>query len=270
MKKLVKLLLLTIAFAVAASVYHEVKGDKNTAAIYEMVVVALMAAPAIAVNQKSSYGYKAYFTDSADDRPLTRSDKELWDYIMSDKARIQTKQLLLDKKLKIETYSEHLMFTIPVSLAGRKQILNAATAYFEGRIPMEFNKGELPEGFLLAISHVRLGWATDATVTVPEGDVDYVTQPNSWPAALRNAKIMISQNSNLIQQFRAEFAGTQAASTQQAVEGDGIEFQKPFILEDSKPTVIEIYPPDAVVFPATPAGLFLDIALFGSCIRPMS
>lgn len=251
--------------------YHEDIAGRLT-----VIGLLCMMAPATVFGKASTVlGFrKSYFSDNPNDRPLSRSDKALWDYLVStdpsglSKSRQNTRDLLLKGDLKIETYAESLLFTLPISQGGRRTLLDASTSYFEGRIPQEWDRGALPEGFLLSISHIGLGYATDAAITVPEGDVDYVTQPNSWPAALRNAKVMFSQNGNLVQQFRAKFAGTQAASTEPAVEGDGLEFQKPFILEDVKSNLIELYHPSAVNMPATPAYLFLEIKLFGSCVRP--
>lgn len=252
-------------------VYHQNLADR-----FSIIGLVCMVLPATIFYQSSSVlGFrKAYFSDNPSDRPLSRSDKALWDYLVAtdpkglSKSRQNTRDLLMKGDLKIETYAESLLFTLPISQGGRRTLLDASTSYFEGRIPQEWDRGALPEGFLLALSHIGIGYATDAAITVPEGDVDFVTQPNSWPAALRNAKVMFSQNGNLVQQFRAKFAGTQAASTEAAVEGDGLEFQKPFILEDVKSNLIELYHPSAVNMPATPAYLFLEIKMFGSCVRP--
>ena len=274
MKKIVVIFLLAcFAIGVTGAIACEIKGNTQEAARFEVVALAALLIPAVHSQRLTgSLGLlsKSYFTDSPQDRPLTRADKELWDYLMSEKAASTTRDLLKQGNLKIETYAESLGFVMPVSSGGRRDLLNATVGYFEGRIPEEWNQGALPKGFNLAISHIGIGYATDATVTQPEQDVDFVTQPNSWPSALRNSRIIISQNGAIVQQFRSKFAGSMAASTNNTVEGDGIEFQKPFILEENKATRIEIFCPQNVTFPATPAGLFIEMKLFGSVVRPLN
>lgn len=271
-KKFIALALFAV-FAITASLSFKAYADGNDEAgiKYQVVALASMGAGSLGINkQVTTLGFvsKSYFTDSPMDRPLTRAEKALWDYLSGNDSKKETVRLLQKQELKIETYAESLLFTIPISTSGRRDLLNSASQYFEGRIPQEWHQAALPVGFNIAVSHIRLGYATDASVTVPEGDVDYVTQPNSWPAALRNSLIIISQNGAVVQQFRSKFAGTQAASTNRSVEGDGIEFQRPFILEEQKGTKIEIYCPQGVAFPATPAGLFLELAVFGAAVRP--
>jgi hypothetical protein len=273
MKKSIVILLFSMfLIGLVGTTYHEAKGNKQEATKYECILFASLAIPAIHSQRmsKTHLGLlsKSYFTDSPADRPLTTAQKKLWDYLTGRKAKLQTQQTLSDGDLKMETYAESLMFTMPISVGGRRDLLNQTNGYFEGRIPEEWNLGALPQGFNIAVSHIGVGYATDAAITVPEGDTDFVTQPNSWPAALRNSRIIISQNSTIVQQFRTKFAGSMAASTNNCVEGDGLEFQEPFILEEQKPIRIEIFCPQAVNFPATPAGLFIEIKMFGACVRP--
>lgn len=278
--KSITLLLLvgfTIAFAGSAIETYHAETTTGTEQVYHqdlsnrlsVVCLAIMTiGVSVAASPSVLLGFrKAYFTDSPMDRPLTRAEKAVWDYLQS-KARQSTIDLLVKGDLKIETYAESLLFTLPISQGGRRQLLDGSTSYFEGRIPQHFDRGALPEGMIIAVSHIGLGYATDAAIVVPEGDVDYVTQPNSWPAALRNAKMMFSQNGALVQEFRTKFTGTQAASTEPAVESDGIEFQRPFILEDVKATMLELYHPAGQTMPATPANLFLEVKLFGAVVRP--
>jgi hypothetical protein len=274
MKKFFAFALFTV-FLISASLSVKcyADGNEDAAVKYQVVAMASLGAGSLGIQkQVTTLGFvsKSYFTDNPMDRPLTRAEKALWDYLSGNDSKKETVRLLQNGELKIETYAESLMFTIPISTGGRRDLLNASSNYFEGRIPQEWHQGSLPVGFNIAVSHVRLGYATDAVATVPEDDVDYVTQPNSWPAALRNSLIIISQNGAVVQQFRSKFAGTQAASTNRSVEGDGLEFQRPFILEEQKGTKIEIYSPQGVTFPSTPAGLFLEIALYGAAVRPIS
>lgn len=272
MKKFFAFALFTV-FLISASLSVKCYADGNddAAVKYQVVSMASLGAGSLGINkQVTTLGFvsKSYFTDNPMDRPLTRAEKALWDYLASEDSKKETLLLLKKGELKIETYATSLLFTIPISTSGRRDLLNASVNYSEGRIPQEWHQAQLPVGFNIAVSHVRLGYATDPAITVPEGDVDYVTQPNLWPAALRNGRIIFTQNGSVVQDFQSKFAGTQAASTNRSVEGDGLEFQRPFILEEQKGTKIEIYSPDGVSFPATPAGLFLEIALYGAAVRP--
>jgi len=267
-KKLITISLIALfAVCLALASVHLMNGDSASAKPFELVVVALTAVAFLAPAKNVLLGLErtSYFDKTSD--PYTRAELELVKFLQ--KAKPSTMQDLAAGNLILDSYSSSIMARIPISTVGTIELLNAASVFAEGRIPEEFNQGILPQGFNISVSHVLVGYATDAAVVVAEGDVDYTNLSDSWPAALRNGSLRFFQSGALVKRFQGKLAGTKAAG----VAGNGklgLEFQCPFILEEIKQNRIDLITPAAVAFPATPAGLFIELILVGACTRQRS
>ncbi|MFN7703360.1 MAG: hypothetical protein ACK5OS_01970 [Chryseotalea sp.] len=208
---------------------------------------------------------RGYF--GVDQDPYERAELALIQYLQKRKASEETyKNLSLDNII-IDSLTASLRFNIPISFTGTRDLVTQATQFFQGRIPEEWNQGTFQKGYNIAISHIQVGYATDAAVVVPEGDVDYTNVTDSWPASLRNAQLRFSQQGALKGKYDVLFTGTKAASTFNNVEATGLELKSPLILEEGKSTKLELITPQGVAFPATPANLFIEILLFGAVTR---
>jgi hypothetical protein len=272
MKKLVVFLLLGVCLLSSGiAISHELKGDVKSALPFEAVALACMVVPAIASKRIThSLGYSEELYPESAPLGYGAARKYLLDYlngrIPGYEPQPETAQALSTGKLQILPYSQKLLFKIPISSGGRMELMNNVTAASQGRIPNEWDKGALPGGSVIAFNFARLGYATDGTVTVPEGDIDYSNTVDSWPAALRNADLIWTQMATLKFRLGAHAFGTKAASTRSAVKSDGYNFDVPVIIEPKKQNLIELYCPAGITFPATPAGLFLELAIDGAAI----
>lgn len=255
---------------VSIAVVSEVKGNHEISAITSVATLAIGFVKGAGVHSATQvFGLQKYYFSEMDSNPLSRAEKELWSFLMQN-AKEQTKADLKKGALKIEKYARSLRVTIPVSSTGRRQLINAQTVYTQGAIPQEWHQGKLPEGCNIAVSHIGLGFASDAAITVPYGDVDYGTVVNSWPAGLRNSELIFSQNGmRKGGALDCAFMGSKAASFGSAVESDGLELDRPMILEEGKPILIE-QDSGAATYAATPAYQFLEINLLGVWVRPKS
>jgi hypothetical protein len=253
----------------SVAVVSEANGHHEVSAVSSVALLGAVGLKGIGVGASTQvFGLQKFYFSEMDANPLTRAEKELWNHLIL-KGRTQTITDLQAGKLKIGKYARAFRFQIPISSGGRNQLLNATSLYTEGAIPQEWNQAQLPAGVNIAISHIRLGFATDAAITTPQGDVDYVSNTDSWPAALRNSTILFSQDGNSLGgALDAVFMGTKAAGFMSAVESDGLELDRPMILEEVKPTLIEIFSPKGVTFAATPAYQYLEIAVLGVWISP--
>ena len=196
---------------------------------------------------------------------LETSQKFLYDWLVTSGKR-STVEALQKGELRISTFSDNIKARIAISSGNRIELLNATTTYLQGRIPQIFDRGALPDGTNIAISHIRLAYGSDAAL-LPEAIVNYTTVPSGWPAALQHADLMFSQNDFLKEKVAARACGSAAASFLPGVEGDGLQLKTPFILEESKSTKIELYCPQSVVFPATPAVLSVIVEFSGAIIK---
>lgn len=263
MKKLVNVLFALLALCLGVLfVQHASAEMVAVASVLSVGVFAFVKAPA------KTFGFRGYF-NAEGDMPFTAAQKVLFDYLTGVDADVNTKNALLSRQLSINSYAESLKFQVPISSSGKLELLNATAAYRQGRIPLEFNQGFLPKGFNLAISHVRLSFGSDAAL-LPEAIVNYTTLAAGWPAALQHGQLIISQNNVVKEQITGRVAGTAAASTESGIEKDGFEFQTPLLLEEGKPIKIELFTPQSVAFPATPAILAVAVELYGACVRPRS
>jgi hypothetical protein len=264
MKKVINVLFTTALLCMAVVFFKSASPESiAVVSIVGVVLFAVAKAPT-----KNVYGFRGYFYADAE-MPFTAAQKVLYDYLTGPNADVNTKTALLNRELSINSYCESLKFQIPISSGGKIELLNATTAYRQGRIPIEFNQGFLPKGFNVAISHVRAAFGSDAAL-LPEAIVNYVTVASAFPAALQHSQIRFLQNNVLKEQFTGRASGTAVASTESAIEKDGFEFQTPFILEEGKPVTIELFCPTGVTFPATPAILSVAIELYGAVVRPRS
>lgn len=250
-----------------ASVVHTVNDNVEAAEKYNFLCAAsLLLGANVARSSNLSFGFVPYFSEM-DANPLSRAEKALWDYL-TKRADAQIVQDLREGKLVIEKYARNLRFIIPISSGGRRELLNASSVYAQGRIPQEWHQGQLPKGTTIAIDSIRLGFATDAAITTPQGDIDYGSITDSWPAALRNAELIISQRGAVKGgAMDCNYMGSKAAGFQSAVRTDGLLLEKPMILESDAPTKIELFSPDGVTFAATPANQFLEISILGAWFR---
>jgi hypothetical protein len=229
-----------------------------------ILAAALLFIPS---GKKQVFGFNAYFNE-ADVMPFTVAQKALWDYLM-ESGDVNTINALKKRELAIVSYAESLKFQVPISSGNRVELLNATAVYRQGRIPQEYNQGFLPKGFNIAVNKIRAAYGTDAAL-LPEAIVNYTTIAAGWPAALQHGQFIISQNGAVKEQFTGRVAGSAAAAFGSAIDTDGYELQSPMILEEGKPIKIELYCPQAVTFPATPAILAVAVEFLGACIRPRS
>jgi hypothetical protein len=263
MKKLINVLFALAAIGMGVLLFATASPEMvAVGCILSVALFAVVKAP------KATLGFRGYF-NAEGEMPFTSSQKALWDFLTGPDADINTKTALLNRQLSINSYSESLKIQIPISTGSKIELVNATTVYRQGRIPIEFNQGFLPKGFNLAISHVRLAFGSDAAL-LPEAIVNYTTVAAGWPAALQHGQLRFLQNGVLKEQFTGRAAGSAAASTESGIERDGFELQTPMILEEGKPVTIELFCPQAVTFPATPAILSVAVELFGAVVRPRS
>jgi hypothetical protein len=270
MKKILNIGFIALLCAlISVAVVSEVKGNHEGSAVTSVLAIGLSVVKGAGVSTATQvFGLQKTYFSEMETNPLSRAEKELWGHLMSN-ASEQTKADLNKGKLKIEKYARSLKFTIPISTGGRRELLNAATIYSQGAIPQEWHQGQLPGGCTLAISHVGVAFASDAANATPQADIDYGTVVNSWPSALRNAELIFSQEgSKLGGALDCEFMGSKAAGFQSSVESDGLELDKPMILVEKKPTMIELYCPLNVTFAATPAYQYVAVMLLGVWVRP--
>lgn len=267
MKKVIALLSL-IVLSLVASVAFAVEGKSTESKLFAVTTLAFTLAP-VAVPLKKSLGLQAY-TDEISPIPMTMAQKVLWDYLVNSKdADVNTRNALLNRELQIATYSEALKFQIQVSQSGKIELLNATAIYRQGRIPLEYNQGFLPKGFNIAVEKIRLAFGSDAAL-LPEAITNYTTVAAGWPAALQHGQLIISQNNAVKEQFTGRAAGSASASFGPGIDADGLELKTPMILEEGKPIKIELFCPQSVTFPATPAILAVEVAFLGACVRPRS
>lgn len=263
MKKVINVLFALLA--VCTAVVFFATASPEIVAVGSVLAVALFA---VVKAPGKALGFRGYF-NAEGEMPLTAAQKVLWDFLTGPDTDINTKTALLNRQLSINSYAESLKIQIPISQGGKIELINATTVYRQGRIPIEFNQGFLPKGFNIAVSHVRLAFGSDAAL-LPEAIVTYGTVASALPAALQHGQLRFLQNGVLKEQFTGRVAGTAVASTESSIEKDGFEFQTPFILEEGKPITIELFCPQAVTFPATPAILAVAVELYGACVRPRS
>ena len=207
---------------------------------------------------------RSYFAVNQD--PYERAELALIQFLEKNEASAETYRALEAKNMVIDSLTASLRFIIPISFTGTFDLVTQATQFRQGRIPEEWNQGSFLKGYNIAISHIQVGYASDAAVVVPEGDVDFTNVTDSWPAALRNAQLRFSQQGALKGKYDTVFMGTKAASTLPNVES-GFMLKSPLILEEGKSTKIELITPQGVAFPATPANLFVEILLSGAVTR---
>lgn len=200
---------------------------------------------------------------------LSYAEKFLYDYVTMGGASIQTVEEFRTGKLKFEQFSDSIKAII-TGLSGNQEIFNAGTAIQrQGRIPEIFNQGSLPKGTNIAIDAIGLAYATDATATVPEADVDYTRVVTAWPAAMANGELLVLQSENIKTRFAAKFAGSQANSFQSGVESDGIALSPCLLLEEEKQIKLEFRFAAAQAISGT-NNHFIDVAMSGSILRRKS
>ncbi|GHM98810.1 hypothetical protein WSM22_03000 [Cytophagales bacterium WSM2-2] len=200
-------------------------------------------------------------------QPLTRAQLSLMNKLAQD-GKAQTLQDLLDKKLKFETYASTFRFVIPNAQAGKRTLFDVSKSYLEGAIPEEWDRGMLQDGVNISVSHIRTGFVADAVITVAQAGVAYASQPNSWPAALRNGRYMFQQSNGNPNFVQVQNTGTQAASFNPLGVGDAFELEEPIVFVEGKSAKFELWIPDSQAF-ASPAGAnLLEINFYGSWIRP--
>jgi len=244
-------------------------GQDQTAAKCWVVTIVSLAVPSYASNvtlQNTSFGFlnKTYFVKTDD--PYTRAELALLNFLI-DNGKKQTVEDLMNGDLKLETYERAFRFLVPAAASGRRELLNQGSVYLKGAIPDEWNQGALPDGYNIAVTHVRTGFVADAVVTTPQAGIAYGSQPNAWPAALRNGQLLFSQAGALKSFFDVIGTGTMAAGFGSIGENDGLELQAPFILEENKATKFELYGATGQSFASPAGGNLLELILFGAMVR---
>lgn len=254
-----------MTLAMVGTVYHAANNNtESTAVCLTVFVASAVFMPQGKATGVLGFNNKSYFNGT--DKPYTRAELALIEYLMEN-GKGQTQVDAASGKLKLETYAKGFRFKIPNNFTGRAELLNAASVALQGAIPEEFNLGQLPDGFNIAVSHVRASFVADASVTVAQGAVNLVNQPNSWPAALRNGQLVFSQASSIKQYFDVAACGSAAASQGKYAEEDGLELQAPFILEENKATKFELITASGQSFGAPVGGNYLELFLYGAFVR---
>jgi len=265
------ILSLFVAFVLSTGAAITAYATDNTDAAhkYELVSACSLLLGSNIANGKQSLILggvsRSYFGLGQD--PYTRAEIALLNFLSNNKGTAETYKQLSEKNVYIDTLTAALRFAIPISFTGTRDLITQSAQFFQGRIPEEWNQAQFPRGYNIAISHIQVGYASDAAITVPEGDVDFTNVTDSWPAALRNSQLRFSQAGALKGRYDVLFTGTKAAGQFNNVEGTGLELQAPLILEEGKATKLELVTPQGVAFPATPANLFIEILLFGAVTR---
>ncbi|MFO0414912.1 MAG: hypothetical protein ACK52I_22290 [Pseudomonadota bacterium] len=265
------ILSIMVAFLVSAGASIAAYASDNAEAAHKYELVAacsLLLGSNVATGKASVIlgGFnRAYFAPGQD--PYSRAEIALVNFLKNNKASQETYVNLQNQNIYVDTLTAALRFAIPISFTGTRDLITQSAQFFQGRIPEEWNQAQFPKGYNLAISHIQVGYASDASVTVPEGDVDFTNISDSWPAAFRNSQLRFSQAGALKGKYDVLFTGTKAAGQFNNVEGTGLELQAPMILEEGKATKLELITPQGVAFPATPANLFIEILLFGAVTR---
>lgn len=211
---------------------------------------------------------KTYFFYGSGD-PLTRAELALTDYIVAN-GKDQTQADAKNGKLKYDSYQASFRFVIPNNQAGKVVLFDQTKNFSEGSIPEEWDKGVLQEGTNIAIDHMSVGFVADAVIAAPQAGVAYATQPNGWPAALRNARFAFIQGNGQPFFVQARVLGSQAASFAPAVEGDGYELQAPIIFREKAVTRIELWIPAGQSFGAPAGANLLELNMTGSWMHPRS
>lgn len=272
------LILVAVVGLVGAFAYTDYQADRTTgiehvqyqsqSEMFGTLLVAAIAIPAIHSMRVSNsvLGFqKARVFVPELNYYVSHAGLALWNFLSkSDEVSGDTVDQLRKGNLKIVSFNASLKFII-TSMSGNQEIFTSATQWRQGRIPEIFNNAQLPDGTNLAVSHIGLAYATDATATVPEGDVDYTRVPTAWPAAMANGELVIHQN-GIKERIEAKFAGSQANGTQASVEADGYEFEAPFILQEKKQIKLEFRFAAGQAISGT-NNHFLDICMIGAQIK---
>jgi hypothetical protein len=208
---------------------------------------------------------KTYFGEGQ--QPLTRAELALTEDLKVN-GKGQTQADAAAGKLKFESYNSSFRFVIPNNQAGKVVLFDQTKVFTEGAIPEEWDKGVLQPGVNVAVSHIRSGFVADAVNNVGQAGVAYASQPNAWPAALRNGRYVFFQSGANPRYVQPLFTGTMAASYLPIGEGDAYELQLPMIFREQKITRIELWIPAAQQFGAPAGANLLESTLIGSWIYP--
>jgi hypothetical protein len=244
---------------------------ENEAARYEVVLVCAFLIPAVhSLRVTGSMGFmrqKVYVPEL--NLYMSHSEKHLYDFITQGGANAQTVDEFRQGKLKFEPFADSIKAII-TGLSGNQEIFNPGSAIQrQGRIPELFNQAEFAVGTNVAIEFVGLAYATDATVTVPEGDVDYTRVVTAWPAAMANGELIFLQNDAIKCRFMAKAAGSQANAFLSGVQSDGIELSPCLLLEEKKQIKLEFRFASGQAISGT-NNHFIDVTMMGSILRRRS
>jgi hypothetical protein len=259
--------------AIGAGIVHESNGNHDAAVRCYVAAFAAVIIPAVYhYNAKEhrvsgatfAFLNKQFFYDNGQE-PYTAAELALLKHIMGPHGKSETQKGLQSGALRLQTYARALRFEIADAATGTIELLNAATAYAEGSIPMEWNLGTLADGTNIAVSHIGLGFVADGTVTTAKAAIALATQPNAWPAALRNGRLRFSQSSAIKAVVDCMYCGPFAASFGRPVEDDGFELNSPIIFEEGKATLFELVS-GANAFASPAGGNFLEIKFYGAYV----
>lgn len=265
--KNVKSILLGLVMLIAFVAGSKAVADENferSSVCFIVLIAAMTAIPSSKSMGALGFMNKSYF--QASDAPYSRAEVALIAHLIT-KGKAQSQNDFKDGNLKLETYARAFRFVIPNAFSGRRELLNAGSVFIQGAIPEEFNLGQLPDGYNIAVTHIRTGFVADAVVTTGQAAIALACQPNGYPAALRNGQLIFSQAGAIKSFVDVVLTGTMAASFGSVGEDDGLELQAPFILEENKATKFELYGASGQSF-ASPAGAnILEVILYGAMVR---
>lgn len=276
MKKLVVFLLFAVLLVSSGiAISYELKGDFNSARPFEAVSIACMVVPAIASRRVThSVGMaELFFVPENAPRVFSRAHKHLLDYLNGNlpgtKPKAEILQKLSNGDLKVIPYRKSLLFKLTPNVGGRIALLNVSTPAFNGRIPDEFDKGQLPSGSIVCFDFARLGYGTDGTslATLPEAIASYSNITDNWPAAIANAHLIWTSVNDIKFEIKAKAFGVKAAGNRSSVKDDGYQFPEPILIEEKKQNKLELNCPDNLLIPnAATTSYCLEFEMDGAAI----
>lgn len=204
---------------------------------------------------------KVYFNEN--DQPMTRAELSTYEYLQRE-GKVQTISDLKMGKLRIAPFASALRFVVPNG-TGRMALLTPSSVAVKGAIPEEFNRSQLPDGTVIAIEKILIGFVAHETGGKKAQElVTYGNNPNSWPAALRNGEMIWSQNNDV--KLSICLAACGAKVSYGNVEEDSFELQSPLVIGEGKQTKIELETADGQSFTGEGTNA-LEIQLFGSILK---
>ena len=172
-----------------------------------------------------------------------------------------TKDALTDGKLEYDDVSFY--FRVEATGDGGTEVYHDNTNEREYGIT-NLDRGKLQKFYNASLDKVRIAYATTTDTDALPSQLAYSPLAGGWPAALRNAELVIRQDGNEVQSFPIVFLGMQSDND---TNTHGYSLESAITLVEQKETSIEIRYPKNVSMPATDRH-FVEITLTGSQTRP--